>query len=90
MQTEVWSERQKGRDPLGRLSHRWDYNTEMHLEEMEWNCVDWIHLAQYTEQWRALCKHGNETSDSQSPDRDSNLGSHEYEAGVLLLMCIFR
>jgi hypothetical protein len=26
--------------------------------------VDWIHLAQDRDQWRALVKHGNETSGS--------------------------
>jgi hypothetical protein len=26
----------------------------MALKEIEWNCVDWIYLAQYCDNWRAV------------------------------------
>jgi len=31
---------------LGRQRHRWKDNIEMHLEEMGWESVDWIDLAE--------------------------------------------
>jgi hypothetical protein len=32
--------------PLGRPRHRWEINIAMDLEEIGWEGVDWIHLAQ--------------------------------------------
>jgi hypothetical protein len=40
--------------PLGRPRHRWVDNIKMDLREIGWNGVDWIDMAQYRYQWRAL------------------------------------
>jgi hypothetical protein len=40
--------------PLGRPRHRWEDNIRMDLMEIGWGGMDWIHLAQGREQWRAL------------------------------------
>jgi hypothetical protein len=36
----------KGRRPLGRLRHRWEYGIKMDLRAIGWEDVEWIHLAQ--------------------------------------------
>jgi hypothetical protein len=40
--------------PLGRPRRRWEDNVKRDLREIGWNGMDWIHLAQGTDQWRAL------------------------------------
>jgi hypothetical protein len=40
--------------PHERPSSRWEYNIKKYLQEMGYKRVDWIHLAQYRVQWRAL------------------------------------
>jgi hypothetical protein len=40
--------------PLGRPRTRWKDDNIMDLMEIEWEVVDWIHLAQYRDQWRAV------------------------------------
>jgi hypothetical protein len=40
--------------PLGRPRRRWVDNVKMYLRETGWDGVDWIHLAQHRDQWRAL------------------------------------
>jgi hypothetical protein len=42
----------EGKRPLGRYRHR--NNIKMDLREIRWKCVDWMHLAQDSDQWRAL------------------------------------
>jgi hypothetical protein len=44
----------EGKGPLGRPRRRWVDNIKMDLREIGWNGVDWIDLAQYRDQWRAL------------------------------------
>jgi hypothetical protein len=44
----------EGRIPLGRSRHRWENNIRMDLREIRWEGVDWIHLAQDRDQWRAV------------------------------------
>jgi hypothetical protein len=39
---------------LGRPRSRWEENIIMDLTEIEWENVDWIHLVQDRDQWRAL------------------------------------
>jgi hypothetical protein len=41
-------------EPLGRPVCRWNDNIKMDLKETGWDGVDWIHLAQDRDQWRAL------------------------------------
>ena len=44
----------KEKRPLGRPRRRWEYNIKMDLQEVEWKGVDWIHLAEDRDRWRAL------------------------------------
>jgi hypothetical protein len=45
----------KGKRPLGRPRRRWENNIKIE-REIGWGGVDWIHLAQDRDQWRALVK----------------------------------
>jgi hypothetical protein len=40
--------------PVGRPRCRWEDNTGMDVREIIWKCVDWIHLAQDRNRWRAV------------------------------------
>jgi hypothetical protein len=44
----------EGKRPLGRPIRRWVYNIIMDLRQIGWDGVDWIHVAQDRDQWRAL------------------------------------
>jgi hypothetical protein len=44
----------EGKRPLGRHRLRWENNIRMDFMEREWGGVDWIHLAQDRDKWRAL------------------------------------
>jgi hypothetical protein len=44
----------EGKRPLGRPRRRWVDSIKMDLREIEWDCMDWIYLAQDRDQWRAL------------------------------------
>jgi hypothetical protein len=44
----------EGKRPLGRPRRRWVDNIKIDLTELGWDGVDWIHLAQDRDQWRAL------------------------------------
>jgi hypothetical protein len=46
--------RPEGRRPLGRPRRRWEGNIKMDLEEVAWEGVDWIDMAQDRDRWRAL------------------------------------
>jgi hypothetical protein len=46
--------RPEGRRPLGRPSRRWEDNIKMYLEEVGWEGVDWIDMAQDRDRWRAV------------------------------------
>jgi hypothetical protein len=48
----VW--RAEGRRPLGRPRRRWEDNIKMDRREIGFGDVDWIHLAQDGDRWRAL------------------------------------
>jgi hypothetical protein len=43
-----------GKRPIIRLRHRWKDKEWMDLRERGWQDVDWIHLAQDRDQWRAV------------------------------------
>jgi hypothetical protein len=45
----------EGKRPLESSKHRWE-NTRMDLREIEWEGVDWMHLAQVKDQWLAFVK----------------------------------
>jgi hypothetical protein len=44
----------EGKRPLGRPRRRWEVGIKMDLEEIGWGGVEWIHLAQDRDRWRAL------------------------------------
>jgi hypothetical protein len=44
----------KGRRPLGRSRHRWEDNIKMDLQEVGWQGMDWMDLAQDRDRWQAL------------------------------------
>jgi hypothetical protein len=46
--------RPEGRSPQGRLRCRWEDNIKMDLREIGFGDMDWIHLAQDRDRWRAL------------------------------------
>jgi hypothetical protein len=47
-------DKNEGNRPLGRPKRRWEDNIKMDLRERGWGGMDWIHLAQDGDQWRAL------------------------------------
>jgi hypothetical protein len=44
----------EGKRPLGGPRRRYVDNIKMNLREIGWDGMDWIHLAQGRDQWRAL------------------------------------
>jgi hypothetical protein len=44
----------KGKRPLGRPRLRWEDGFRMNLREIGGGCVQWIHLAQVRDRWRAV------------------------------------
>jgi hypothetical protein len=44
----------EGKRPLGRPRRRWEDGIKMDLREIGCGGVEWIHLAQYRDHWRAL------------------------------------
>jgi hypothetical protein len=46
--------RPEGRRPLGRPRRRWEGNIKKDVREMGFGDMDWIHLAQDRDMWRAL------------------------------------
>jgi hypothetical protein len=46
--------RPEGRRPLGRPKRRWKDNIKMDLQEVGWEGVDWIDMAQDRDRWRAV------------------------------------
>jgi hypothetical protein len=43
-----------GKRPLGRPRRRWEDGIRMVLREIGWGGVEWIHLAQDRDRWRAV------------------------------------
>jgi hypothetical protein len=56
--------RSEGTRPLGRPRRRWENNIKMDLQEVEWEGMDWIDMAQDTGQVAGSCECGNESSGS--------------------------
>jgi hypothetical protein len=40
----------EGKMPIERGRRRWKYNIKMDHREIEWDSIDWIHLAQDSDQ----------------------------------------
>jgi hypothetical protein len=47
-------EKREGERPVGRSRLRWEDGVRMDLKETGWEVVDWIHLAQDMDHWRAV------------------------------------
>jgi hypothetical protein len=43
----------EGKRPLGRPERRWEYNIKMDIHEVRCEGLDWIHLAEDRDSWRA-------------------------------------
>jgi hypothetical protein len=46
--------RPEGRRLLGRPRRRWEDNIKMDLQEVGWESLDWIDMAQHRDRWRTL------------------------------------
>jgi hypothetical protein len=44
----------EGKRPLGRPRRRWEDWIKMNLREIGWKGVEWIHLAEDRDRWRAI------------------------------------
>jgi hypothetical protein len=44
----------EGKRPLGRPRRRWEDGIKMDLREIGWGGVEWIHVAQDRDRWRAV------------------------------------
>jgi hypothetical protein len=44
----------EGKRPLGRPRRRWEDGIKMDVREIGWGGVEWIHLAQDRDRWRAV------------------------------------
>jgi len=44
----------EGKSSLGKSRRRWEDNIKMDLQEVGRPAIDWIHLAQDRDRWRAL------------------------------------
>jgi hypothetical protein len=44
----------EGKRPLGRPRRRWEDGIKMDIREIGWGGVEWIHLAQDRDRWRAV------------------------------------
>jgi hypothetical protein len=43
----------EGKRPLERYGRRWEVNIRMNLRVIDWESMDWIHVAEDRDQWRA-------------------------------------
>ena len=46
----------EGKRLLGRPRYVWVCNVKMDLKEIEWEVVNWSHLAEHRAKWQALVK----------------------------------
>jgi hypothetical protein len=44
----------EGKRPLRRPRRKWEYSITMDCREIGWEVVDWIHMIQDRDQWRAV------------------------------------
>jgi hypothetical protein len=51
---KIWMGEPEGNRPVGRPRRRWEDSIRIYLREIGWDGMDWIDLAQDTDQWRAL------------------------------------
>jgi hypothetical protein len=53
---KILIETPEGRRPFGRPRRQWEDNIRMDVRETRWKVVDWSHLIQDRDQWRAYVK----------------------------------
>jgi hypothetical protein len=54
LHTEVWPKNLNGIETsFERSRRRWEENIRMDLGETGWKVMDWMHLSQDSDQWRA-------------------------------------
>jgi len=53
MPKELWWRQLEERD---RRRHRWEDNIKLYLKEIWWEGMDWINLAQDTDNWQVIIK----------------------------------
>jgi hypothetical protein len=51
---DVGFRKPEGKRPLGRPRRKWVDNVKIDLREIGWGGIDWIVLAQDSDQWRAF------------------------------------
>jgi hypothetical protein len=51
---DIFVGKSENKKPLGRLVRKWENIIRLYLREIGWEVVDWVHLAQDRNQWRAL------------------------------------
>jgi hypothetical protein len=44
----------EGKRPLGKPRRRWNDNIKMDVREIGWGGMDWVHMAQDRDHWRAF------------------------------------
>jgi hypothetical protein len=54
MHTKISVRKAEGKRPLRRPRCKWEDNIRMHLREIRWEGVDWMHLAQDRDKLQAL------------------------------------
>jgi hypothetical protein len=54
MDTKLWLKKLEGEISLGRPRRRWKDNIQTDRKEIVWEGVNWIHLAQDRDRWRAV------------------------------------
>jgi hypothetical protein len=50
----IWVGRPEGNIPRGRLRRRWKDNIKIDLQEVGWEVMDWLDLAQDRDKWWAV------------------------------------
>jgi len=56
----VLVQKSEGKRQLGRPRHSWEDNIKVYINEVSWEGVNWIYLAQDRANVRGSCEHGNE------------------------------
>jgi hypothetical protein len=51
---KILVEKPEGKRSLRRSRRRWEDNIRMDLREIGWEYVDWIHMTQNRDMWRAV------------------------------------
>jgi hypothetical protein len=50
----IWVGKPEGKRPLGRPRRRWEDSIKIDLKAKGWGDMDWIHLTQDRDPWRAV------------------------------------